>query len=218
MELDGSSRSPRGVRSLLRASRHQRRGHRLALHHGHATSRQCHRRECSRRRFLRSWDNCCGHERGSAETDYIGDPLQRSGLPPSTRSLSSSSRSPTTAQGVVAAALADCQNRGDAMFVGTTPQGLDLDGAKAYAASFRGRKVYGALYYPWIQIVNPLDTTGNNPRIFVPPVGHVRNIARMADRGVWKAPARDEPSSPMRWRSMSALPIPITPISSRMAD
>ena len=31
--------------------------------------------------------------------------------------------------------------------------------------AFRGRKVFGAMYSPWIQIVNPLDTTGANPLI-----------------------------------------------------
>jgi phage tail sheath protein FI len=130
-----------------------------------------------------------------ADTNYIGDPLQRSGLYAlDTTAFQLLAIPETTAQGVVAAALAYCQNRGDAMFVGTTPRGLDLAGAKTYAASFRGRKVYGVLYYPWIQIVNPLDTTGTNPRIFVPPVGHILGAyARIGDaRGVWKAPAGDE--------------------------
>jgi uncharacterized protein len=129
------------------------------------------------------------------ETAYIGDPLQRTGLSAlDTIEFQLLAIPETTAQGVVAAALVYCQNRGDEMFVGTTPRGLDPDGAKTYASSFPGRKVSGALYYPWIQIVNPLDTTGNNPRIFVPPVGHVLGTyARIGEvRGVWKAPAGDE--------------------------
>jgi len=80
------------------------------------------------------------------------------------------------------------------MFVGCAPRGLDLDGIKAYAGAFRGRKVFGALYAPWIQVINPLDTTGNNPTLLVPPVGHVLGTyARIGEaRGVWKAPAGDE--------------------------
>jgi phage tail sheath protein FI len=80
------------------------------------------------------------------------------------------------------------------MFVGNAPRGLDLDGVKAYAAPFRARKVFGALYAPWIEVVNPLDATGNDPRLAIPPVGHVLGMyARVAQaRGVWKAPAGDE--------------------------
>jgi hypothetical protein len=127
-----------------------------------------------------------------AEADYIGDPLRRSGLyalDPTVFQLLAIPE--TTAQGVVAAAIAYCQNRGDAMFVGSVPSGFDLEGAKTYAASFRGRKVYGALYYPQIQIVDP---TGKSPRISIPPVGHVLGVyARIGEaRGVWKAPAGDE--------------------------
>jgi len=80
------------------------------------------------------------------------------------------------------------------MFVGTAPSGLDLEGLKTYALPFRAKKVYGALYSPWIAVVNPLDLTGADPRLWVPPVGHVLGVyARIATaRGVWKAPAGDE--------------------------
>lgn len=134
---------------------------------------------------------------GSAPTDahYVGDPAARTGLyafdPVRVQLLACPE---TMAQGVVAAALAYCERRGDAMFVGTTPRGYGLDGLIAYASAFRGRKVFGALYAPWIEISNPLDVTGNNPRLMVPPVGHVLGVyARIAAaRGVWKAPAGDE--------------------------
>ena len=126
---------------------------------------------------------------------FVGDPAQRTGLYAfDTQRIQLLAIPDTTAPGVTAAALAYCERRGDAMFVGTTPYGYDLDGAKTYAAGFRARKVFGALYWPWIEVVNPLDTTGNKPRLAVPPVGHVLGVyARTADtRGVWKAPAGDE--------------------------
>ena len=136
-----------------------------------------------------------GVEAAPADTDFIGDPARRTGLRAFDLVRIQLLACPDTGSAAVAlAALAYCESRGDAMFVGTTPRGYDLDAAKTYAATLRGRKVYGALYWPWIQIANPLDTTGNVPRIWVPPVGHVLGAyARIAEgRGVWKAPAGDE--------------------------
>jgi phage tail sheath protein FI len=134
---------------------------------------------------------------GSDPTDgaYIGDPALRTGLHAfDIVAIQLLACPETTSPGVVSAALAYCEERGDAMFVGTVPPDVDLEGAKAYASPFRARKVFGALYAPWIEIANPLDTTGANPMRLVPPVGHVLGVyARIgAARGVWKAPAGDE--------------------------
>jgi phage tail sheath protein FI len=77
------------------------------------------------------------------------------------------------------------------MYIGTAPQGYDRDAIKTYASSLRARKVYGAVYAPWIQVVNPIDTTRTNPRLWITPVGHVMGtFARVAAaKGVWYAPA-----------------------------
>lgn len=130
-----------------------------------------------------------------ADVAYLGDPGPRTGLealgPVGVQLLACPE---TTSAAVAAGAIAFCERRGDAMFVGAVPFGLDRDGAKGYAAPLRGRKVYGALYGPWIQVSNPLDRTGSQPLVWVPPVGQVLGTyARIADtRGVWKAPAGDE--------------------------
>jgi hypothetical protein len=130
-----------------------------------------------------------------SELDFIGDPAARTGLSAfdtvDIQLLACPDRDTT---GVVAACLAYAERRGDAMFVGAAPRDRDLEGVKAYAAPLRARKVYGALYAPWIEIVNPLDTAGTAPRLAVPPVGHVLGMyARISEaRGVWKAPAGDE--------------------------
>lgn len=129
------------------------------------------------------------------DIDYMGDPALRTGLYAfDTVNIQLLACPEITTNGFVNSALGYCEQRGDAMFVGTTPRELDLEGVKNYAGAFRGRKVYGALYYPWIQIVNPTDTTGANPRMWVPPVGHVLGTyVRIGEaRGVWKAPAGDE--------------------------
>jgi uncharacterized protein len=58
--------------------------------------------------------------------------------------------------------------------------------AKEYGKKFRADKVYGALYFPHIQVVDPIGTL-----IWIPPTGHVLGIYARTDqqRGIWKAPA-----------------------------
>jgi hypothetical protein len=95
---------------------------------------------------------------------------------------------------VVAAALTYSQGRGDCMFVGSVPQGSVADGsALAYGKNLQGSKVYGALYGPWIKVLDPIGT-GSVPTRWIPPTGHIiGTYARIADaRGIWKAPAGDE--------------------------
>jgi phage tail sheath protein FI len=136
-----------------------------------------------------------GAEATLGDIDFIGDGAARTGLYAlDTSRIQLLAIPDTQSPGVTGAALSYCERRGDSMFVGCPPQGYDLDGAKSYAGPFRGRKVFGAMYWPWIDVVNPLDATGNAPRLTVPPVGHVLGVyARIGDaRGVWKAPAGDE--------------------------
>jgi phage tail sheath protein FI len=129
------------------------------------------------------------------DAQYIGDPAARTGLYSlDTVAIQLLACPETTSLGVANASLGYAENRGELMFVGTVPAGSDLQAAKTYASALRGRKVYGALYAPWIGISNPRDVDGSNPILQVPPVGHVLGVyARIADlRGVWKAPAGDE--------------------------
>lgn len=87
---------------------------------------------------------------------------------------------------VVNAALSYCAGRGDCMFVGHTPSGVDTANAKTYGKGFQGEKVYGALYFPWIQVADPLGA-----RRWIPPTGHVMGVFARTERerGIWKAPA-----------------------------
>jgi len=91
-------------------------------------------------------------------------------------------------------ALAYCAGRGDAMFVGAVPEGfVEAGQAVAYGQGLQSKKAYGALYGPWIIVQDPL-AAGDDPRIAIPPVGHVMGVyARIeSTRGIWKAPAGDE--------------------------
>ncbi len=95
---------------------------------------------------------------------------------------------PETHDGVVVqAALAHCEARNDRMFLGHTPPDMDAPDIRAgYSQQFQGQKVYGALYFPWIQVARP-----GGGRRWVPPTGHVAGMYARTDRerGVWKAPA-----------------------------
>ena len=95
---------------------------------------------------------------------------------------------------IVIAGLAYCESRGDCMYIGAVPEGFVAAGqAIAYGQAFQGKKVYGALYGPWIMVSDPLGV-GNTPMKTLPPVGHVMGVyARIeTTRGIWKAPAGDE--------------------------
>lgn len=86
----------------------------------------------------------------------------------------------------VAGALSYCQNRGDCMFVGHTPLGHDAGASKTYGQGFQGDKVYGALYFPWIRVADPIGT-----QKWIPPTGHILGVYARTERerGIWKAPA-----------------------------
>lgn len=83
--------------------------------------------------------------------------------------------------------------KGDCMYVGHTPLGRDDGGAKAFGQNFRAAKVYGALYWPWITVTDPIGA-GSNPTRVIPPNGHVMGVFARTDqlRGVWKAPAGND--------------------------
>jgi phage tail sheath protein FI len=91
---------------------------------------------------------------------------------------------------VVSELITYCANRGDCLFVGHTPAGVDVRTAKEFGKGLRGEKVYGAIYFPWIRVYDPLDPSGNKAK-FVPPTGHVLGVYGRTERerGVWKAPA-----------------------------
>ena len=75
------------------------------------------------------------------------------------------------------------------------PSGLSPQNVLAYkraASPFTGNPFnskYGALYYPWIEVMNPLT----NQPMLIPPSGHVAGVWCRTDstRGVHKAPANE---------------------------
>jgi phage tail sheath protein FI len=72
---------------------------------------------------------------------------------------------------------------GDNLVVSTDDSGIWRPAAN--------NKGYGAFYFPWIEVADPLEAAGT--RIAVPPSGHLAGIYARSDaqRGVHKAPANE---------------------------
>jgi phage tail sheath protein FI len=81
-----------------------------------------------------------------------------------------------------------CELMHDRVAVLDTTRGIDIPGAQAEAANATGdNHGFAALYYPWIQIINP---TTRQPDLW-PPSAHLAGVYARTDteRGVHKAPA-----------------------------
>lgn len=81
--------------------------------------------------------------------------------------------------------------RGDAFAVTEVPMGLGITEAKDYVVKEANLSTeFGAIYYPFIQVSDPIGL-GKNPTKLVPPSGHIIGAIARTDNsaGVWRAPA-----------------------------
>ncbi|MBW4508253.1 MAG: phage tail sheath subtilisin-like domain-containing protein [Scytonematopsis contorta HA4267-MV1] len=71
----------------------------------------------------------------------------------------------------------------------TTEEVSDTSKLEPGTASMPGKSGYAALYYPWIQVFDPVKKGA----IYVPPSGHIAGVYARVDtqRGVHKAPANE---------------------------
>lgn len=93
-------------------------------------------------------------------------------------------------KGVQLAMIAHCENMKDRFAILDCPPGLNPQQVKDWRMKDAGYDTkYGAVYYPWIRIANPLG----GESILVPPSGHLAGIYARSDteRGVHKAPANE---------------------------
>ncbi len=89
------------------------------------------------------------------------------------------------------AMLDHCANMKDRFAILDCPPGMSPQEIKDWRMKDAGYdSKYGAVYYPWIRVANPL---GNGEGILVPPSGHMAGIYARSDteRGVHKAPANE---------------------------
>jgi hypothetical protein len=87
-----------------------------------------------------------------------------------------------------------CTTRADAMCLIDPPLGLSSqqvidwhNGEGVYTDHQAFNSSYGALYWPWLQIFDPV----NNVKVWTPPSGHVARVYAFTDRSTetWYAPA-----------------------------
>jgi len=93
-------------------------------------------------------------------------------------------------QNVVASATNYCTQRMDCVFVGDMHLTDDTPAeAITFVNGLTVKSSYGAVYYPWLRIVDPSGKS--TTPIPVPPSGYVVGLYAHTDstRGVWKAPA-----------------------------
>jgi hypothetical protein len=83
--------------------------------------------------------------------------------------------------------LDHCEKAGDRFAILDSLLGAGVDEVLEHRRELRGNN--GALYYPWIQVLDGPAATGG----FVPPCGHVAGVYARSDRraGVHKAPANE---------------------------
>jgi hypothetical protein len=103
----------------------------------------------------------------------------------------------------LAEGIAYCDDRGDCFFLADGPGGTDRqievspDDAKQFVESLPSRSMNSAMFYPWIEVADPVGI-GRNPTRFIAPSGHLAGVFARTDitRGVWKAPAGIEATVP----------------------
>lgn len=92
-----------------------------------------------------------------------------------------------TEPAVQQALIAHCEALYDRFAVLDSPPALDQSEVAGHFANVRSEKGFAALYYPWIQVLDPVS----GKPVFWPPSGHLTGVYARTDasRGVHKAPA-----------------------------
>ncbi|HLZ26181.1 MAG TPA: phage tail sheath subtilisin-like domain-containing protein [Chloroflexota bacterium] len=88
--------------------------------------------------------------------------------------------------------LEHCERMKDRVAILDAPPGLDPQGVSEWRDGALIDSSFGALYYPWLKVLDPLDPTGKR-MLSIPPCGHMAGIWARSDseRGVHKAPANE---------------------------
>lgn len=98
-----------------------------------------------------------------------------------------------TWKSVQLAIINHCEGQGNRMAILDSPPGMSPQQIKEWRSeTAMYDSAYAALYYPWIEVANPIGTNGDS-EMMVPPSGHLAGVWARTDetRGVWKAPANE---------------------------
>ena len=99
--------------------------------------------------------------------------------------------------------VAHCETSGDRMAILDAPPEMSPPDILEWRAT-QGASKFAALYYPWVQVMDPVD----NQPVLVPPCGHAAGVWARTDatRGVHQAPAKSRCSARPAWRTRSRTP------------
>jgi len=138
-----------------------------------------------------------------SDTDYIGNADLKTGLHglDDVTDVNFVAIPGIASPGVISQAVGYCSIRRDCVFIadskGKTTKDTPITDP-SHVADFLSNKIttktsYGAFYYPWMLVSDPVGA-GKNPTRYVPPSGFVAGMYARIDntRGVWKAPAGTE--------------------------
>ncbi len=132
---------------------------------------------------------------GLTDADYIGDPSAHTGFYAFDEidALNLALAPGVTTAAVIHGGIAYAEKRKDLMFLAEAPlhleprEAVEFRKGKGMYSHAAFNSSYGALYYPWIEVQDPVS--GKPKR--VPPSGAVAGCFARSDRkaGVWQAPA-----------------------------
>ncbi len=100
-----------------------------------------------------------------------------------------------TGNSVIAATLSHCDKMKNRIVIVDPPAGHELENANTVATMSLPTSTYSVLYYPWVDMANPLyhpdKAPDKNKTVQIPPSAIAAGMWSKIDgkRGVWKAPA-----------------------------
>lgn len=137
-------------------------------------------------------------------SDFQGDVMERTGVeglevlddvtmvcvPDLMTPLPGQSLDLNTVKAVQTLIIGHCERMGDRVAILDSPPNMNPQQIKKWRMDTAGfDSSYAALYYPWIQVMDPVKNTP----LLIPPSGHMAGIWARSDntRGVHKAPANE---------------------------
>lgn len=87
-----------------------------------------------------------------------------------------------------------CEKLQDRFAILDSQSGLTPDGVQSQREGLNSGRGFGALYYPWLEALDPGSTAVPPKTMLIPPSGHIAGVFARTDqeRGVHKAPANTD--------------------------